>query len=356
MVITTPVSPVEPRSPSSEGPAGNPDNTPPPGDGSPQTTSPWVPGQAAWQQDALARCQVLRARWAALDGAPVAEIHERFEALLQNAEKACADQPPWRRIGSAWSGILVERVWANVHAAEVLLVEQQAEADVAGVATYVADQVSAELPASSRQAGLFKDGERTKDTAPRAAALALQSAHFASAAKHKRVRSFRNTVYIASGVVLLAVVGLIVLGWRIPAALPMCTEDGKQCLLGATQPGATHVLVVAAIGAAAGILSGIASIRLMRGTSTPYSIPTALWLFKAPCGALSAVLGLQLVRAGLGEELGATSVAALIAWAVIFGAAQELVTRLADQQGQVVLDAVRSGTGNAPDPSKKPVA
>lgn len=353
MAITTPVSSPELRPPS---PVGAPYDAPPAGTVTRQTRPPWVRGQAAWQQDALARCQVLRARWAALGGAPFGEIHEQFEALLQNAEEACTGQPVWRRIGSAWSGILVERVWANVHAAEVLLVENHPPEKVAEVATHVADQVRAELPAANRQVRLFRDGGLAKGTTPRAAAMALQSAHSASAGKHRRVRSFRNTVYIASGVVLLAVVGLVILGWQVPAALPMCTEDGKQCLLGTTQPGAAHVLVVAAIGAAAGILSGITSIRRMRGTSTPYSIPAALWLFKAPCGALSAVLGLQLVRAGLGEELGATSVAALIAWAVVFGAAQELVTRLADQQGQVVLDAVRSGTGNAPNPSEQQAA
>jgi len=288
-----------------------------------------------------------------INGAASDEAHALFESLLQNAEVACTDQSVWRRLGSGWSGILVERVWANVHAAEVILVENHPQRTLAGIATYVADQVRAELPATSRQARLFRDDGLADDTTPRAVAMALQSAHSASAGKHKRVRSFRNTIFIASGVVLLAVVGLVVMGWRIPEALPMCTEDGRQCLLGTTQPGATHVLVVAAIGAAAGILSGIASIRRMRGTSTPYSIPTALWFFKAPCGALSAVLGLQLVRAGLGEELGATSVAALTAWAVIFGAAQELVTRLADQQGQVVLEAVRSGTGNTPKQSEQ---
>ena len=60
-----------------------------------------------------------------------------------------------------------------------------------------------------------------------------------------------------------------------------------------------------------------------------------------PTGALTAVGGLLLLRAGvLGPDLAASGTAQLVAYALVFGASQQAFTRLIDIQTQNVLDNI----------------
>jgi hypothetical protein len=99
----------------------------------------------------------------------------------------------------------------------------------------------------------------------------------------------------------------------------------------------------------AATLAGAIALRGMRGTSTPYAVPVALILLKLPAGALTAVLGLLFIRGGFVPGLSALdSSAQIIAWAIIFGYAQQVFTRLIDTQGQGILHDV-AGQGAAGD-------
>ncbi len=95
------------------------------------------------------------------------------------------------------------------------------------------------------------------------------------------------------------------------------------------------------MGIVAAAVAAAASLRRIRGTSTPYNVPVALALLKLPTGALTAVLGLLLMRGEFVPGLRALdSSAQIIAWAVIFGYAQQLFTRFVDSQAQSVLNSV----------------
>lgn len=92
-------------------------------------------------------------------------------------------------------------------------------------------------------------------------------------------------------------------------------------------------LVAAAVAAAA--------LRQINGTSTPFAVPVALAVLKLPTGALTAVLGLLLMRGQFVPGLSNLDTSAqIVAWAVVFGYAQQLFTRLVDERGQAVLQAV----------------
>ena len=79
----------------------------------------------------------------------------------------------------------------------------------------------------------------------------------------------------------------------------------------------------------------------LHGTSTPYSLPVALAVLKLPTGALTAVLGLLLMRGGFVPGLSALdNPAQIIAWAILFGYAQQLFTRLVDDRAHNVLNQV----------------
>jgi hypothetical protein len=110
------------------------------------------------------------------------------------------------------------------------------------------------------------------------------------------------------------------------------------------------VFVVMLIGLVAAAVTGAAAIRRIRGTSTPFAVPVALLALKLPTGALTAFLGLVLINGQFVPGLTALDTSGqILAWALIFGAAQQLVTGLVDKKAQSVLDA----TGSTPMTAEK---
>ncbi|MFF4164748.1 hypothetical protein [Streptomyces sp. NPDC001741] len=101
-------------------------------------------------------------------------------------------------------------------------------------------------------------------------------------------------------------------------------------------------LVIEIIGVLSAAVASAAALRRIRGTSLPYNVPVVLALLKLPLGALTAVLGLLLMRGGFVPGLSALdSTAQIIAWAIVFGYSQQLFTKYVDHQGQALLDSVR---------------
>jgi hypothetical protein len=68
-------------------------------------------------------------------------------------------------------------------------------------------------------------------------------------------------------------------------------------------------------------------------------------ILKLPTGALTAVLGLMLMRGGFVPGLTALDdPPQIIAWAVVFGASQQLFTGMVDRQAESVLGATGDKT------------
>lgn len=191
-----------------------------------------------------------------------------------------------------------------------------------------------------------------------------------------RVRSFTYVIYGMTVALTLLVILVSVFGVVAPHTVPLCFRPkgiGVVCPTGSDLSGAARgaggdvddlfatvasrwdYLVVAFVGTVAAAVAAATSLRRIRGTSTPYNLPVALALLKLPTGALTAVLGLLLMRGEFVPGLTALdSSSQIIAWAVIFGYAQQLFTKLVDNQAQTVLNSV-GGPNNAtgkplPDP------
>jgi hypothetical protein len=175
---------------------------------------------------------------------------------------------------------------------------------------------------------------------------------------------------------MFAATALAVLGWRSPDVIPLCFEPTTPnetvvvCPTGQSrslpaQDGTTpsqsidaavsatvapaDMLLVELIGAAAATVAATAAIRRLRGSSEPYGVPVALAALKLPTGAMTAVLGLLLMRGDFIPGLSALdSSAQIIAWAIVFGYAQQLFTRLVDRQADTVLDRVRGASASSP--------
>lgn len=85
------------------------------------------------------------------------------------------------------------------------------------------------------------------------------------------------------------------------------------------------------MGLAGGTLSATVALRKLRGTSTPYAVPVALSVLKLPLGALTSVIGILLVQGGFVPGLSdLDNQGQILAYAVVFGFAQQVATRLVD--------------------------
>ena len=110
------------------------------------------------------------------------------------------------------------------------------------------------------------------------------------------------------------------------------------------------LFVVELVGLAAAAVAAAGAIRGIRGSSERYGLPVALAVLKLPTGAMTAFLGLLLMRGQFVPGLTALDTSAqILAWALVFGYAQQLFTRLVDRQGQTVLDSVRGADKVKPD-------
>src|SRR6476646_11585952 len=113
------------------------------------------------------------------------------------------------------------------------------------------------------------------------------------------------------------------------------------------------LIIVELVGLTAAAIATAAAISRIKGSSERYGLPVALAALKLPTGAITAFLGLLLMRGQFVPGLSALDTSAqILAWALVFGYAQQLFTRLVDQQGQTVLNSVRSA--DTPQPSRRP--
>jgi hypothetical protein len=102
-------------------------------------------------------------------------------------------------------------------------------------------------------------------------------------------------------------------------------------------------LTVELVGLTAAAVVATTRIRNIRGSSEAPDLPVLLALLKLPMGAITALLGLLLVRGQFIPGLSALDTPAqILSWALVFGFAQQLFTRMVDQQGQTVLNSVRA--------------
>jgi hypothetical protein len=192
------------------------------------------------------------------------------------------------------------------------------------------------------------------------------AAHHAAAVETRRevtrLRSFKRLLLGTAAVMFVAAVGLAAYSAWKPRMIPICFNPDKTIVCPTkTQPvshtphrlisatdvdrsmrstaGRWDLAIVELVGLIAAALAAATSLRKIRGTSTPYSLPTALALLKLPTGALTAVLGLILMRGEFVPGLSALDTSGqIIAWAVLLGYSQQLLTRFVDQRAQTVLE------------------
>ena len=358
-----------------------------------------VPASRAWREGTLTRVQELEAlcTWAARQSSAVDQPILHAVAVHLAAARQAAEVRGHLVMDEA----LLERAMSNLDAAEGMLLTVAPPAYLLGRLPGVLNDVTRHLAPSDhrrrqleqlgRRVGVCSPGDPAEGRLPTAEqqralveaesltiATASRAAGSAALREQMRLRSFRNVPIVATVLLTLLAATLCLIGLRSPTSLPLCfapeQQDGSTLVVCPTAqttvdtPGGggdpasgdvddvvrdtvrpVDVLLVELIGLAAGAVAAAAAVRNLRGSSEPHGIPVAVALLKLPTAALTAVLGLLLVRGQFFPGLSALDTSAqILAWALVFGYAQQLFTRLVDAQADTVLSSVRAGNGTVP--------
>jgi hypothetical protein len=353
------------------------------------------PVPTAWREDVLTRAKELDSLRAwlldVLQADPTdpwwAAIREHLDAVKQAAEGRRGRRGRSHRLWSSMTGSTIGRAMSNLDAAEANLLRLAPESYLAGQMPSLVNHVQRHLdPDDPRRRELERLAGRLAPDHPLANPAELsaitdqernaivgsvRAASKAALREQLRVRSFRNVLLVTSGVMTLIAVGVAVLGFVSPATVPLCFQpekSGQTVVVCPTQQsalvdtgqesgpavpdvddvvkhtaGPADLLVVELVGLTAAAVAAATALRGIRGSSEPYGLPVALATLKLPMGAVTAFLGLLLMRGQFVPGLSALDTSAqILAWALVFGYAQQLFTRLVDQQAHSVLDTVRA--------------
>lgn len=294
----------------------------------------------------------------------------------------------WGRVKSFFGGAAVERANSQLDAVETDLLRLARDPYLRGQIPNLVAHVRAHLPpddarrqqveaiaaaVKARQADEHLNSLERDELLGATRAASLEARH-----EIRRVRSFRNVLLVTAFILTLGVAGVTVLGATSPERVPLCFAPDNAMVVcptaaqtldappGGADPGVENtspqqqvhidesirdtarswdIPVVEIVGLLAAALAGAFALRSIQGTSTPYSLPVAAAVLKLPTGALTAVFGLLLMRGGFIPGLSALdSSAQIIAWAIVFGYSQQLLTRFVDQQANTVLEKVGTPT------------
>jgi hypothetical protein len=363
------------------------------------------PVRIAWREGTLTRAEELESlhAWVATDPESKQSevLAEAIRLHLAAARDAARYKRPWYRTSA--NGALIERAMSNLDAAEATLLNIAPPHYLLGQLPSLLNHVQRHLLARdprrqeferiARQFGVEESARRSgRDDGEPAAEVrralpdaergrivsAVRGASSAALREQLRVRSFRNVLVATAMLMALLAVGIAFLGLISPTTVPLCFEPersgqtvvvcptAQSALLstadeaGPAAPdvddavkqtaGPWDLLTVELVGLTAAAVAAATAIRGIRGSSEPHNLPVALAALKLPTGAVTAFLGLLLMRGQFVPGLSALDTSAqILAWALVFGFAQQLFTRLVDQQAHTVLDRVR-GADTRPGP------
>ena len=280
--------------------------------------------------------------------------------FVHKARAAALRQDPIPgRFWNWWRGTLVEAAYREMHTARAQLVDLYDECELVAEVPLVVARANATMHRDDPRRLTVKELLADPPDVRRARVRRLVGDSYEELdLEHAQLRSFRNILLSAALFLMVIVVGTLVFVAINPSLMPLCfhgtihacpTSQGPL-----SHPQSADILVVGVLGALGGALAATLSIRNLKGTSTPYDVPVALAMLKVPMGALTAILGLVAIQGefipGLSEL---DSQGQILAYALVFGFAQQALSRLLDKQAQSLLEGLPGGTAVEPLPGAK---
>lgn len=243
-----------------------------------------------------------------------------------------------RTVRGLLNGAAVEATWLRIHAVDIAVIRLATPGvvrarlpEIVATGKELIGDTDPSVVAIREILGHSKWTEHDREVLAHSA----RAVHAASDSESMRLRSFRNILLGATAVLGLLAICFGVVGAFRPDTFGLVTT-------GTSTPRA-DVAIAELLGLVSASLVGAVAIRRMKGTSTAYAVPMASLLLKLPTGALTAVAGLLMVKAGIaGDGVSVTTSAHVVGYSLLFGASQQGITGMVDRQAQSLLNNISS--------------
>jgi hypothetical protein len=314
------------------------------------------------RQRAIAYLPINDTRRVALDGVPdiTAPAHQALARLQQQIAGNVTAAIPGTRQASAGGEPPQSQ---SGQAPGVTVPAQGSEGSRVAVARRMADHADQQRQDPPAQGGVpgsaaAPPAAPTQLTAmlgkdQRIAAEALGAAFTAEDQQQAEVRRFRGVLFgtFASLVILVGILWLV--GTIHPKFIPICfPKSGAAagtmvCPSGGTAQGTADIALVLGFGAVGAALAVARNLAGLKPAGVRYSLSVAQGLLKVAFGAVTAVLGILILRTqtNLPGVLGTQE--GLLTSAVVFGYAQQIFTGLIDRQATSLMNAASPATSPA---------
>jgi hypothetical protein len=308
----------------------------------------------AWRGRALNEAERLADRLSAVRPPETAEQHKVIEAITRNIERARAAAGPRGRIGRLFdwfSGVPFEKAWSSLQAADELLALCEPWADLSASTADLLAALEANLKQGDSRLRSYRkildtcaaDGLTNLTDVQRATIRAARhTANTAAYVSQGVVRRWRNLLLAVGFAVGLAAVVLAIVHEIQPEFLPLDAPSG----------GSNEVWQVELLGAFGGAIGAVLAINRFSGYTDPNGLPLYQALLRIPMAAAVSLLGVLLLQSGIIDALKPQPTGAVLAYAVLFGYAQEPLLRAIDRKAGEILGPARGKD----DPLNQPAA
>lgn len=309
-----------------------------------------VRGGGAWRAEVGARIDELADRLDAVpEGGGNAQkkaVGKAVETQLEKADAAMAGGGS--PLGAWWTGSAITKAWEAVHNAELALLQIESDSAVLSAVPRLLSWVQRVMDAGptreehemALRTEMKKEESGGKRPMPDRMKIrgALADVIAANGRRYATVRTFRNNLIIAT--FLLALVLLTIAVWHAqnPSFLSLCVEQKgelKECLSGGTAPAASDVWMVLLMGALGGLLGITFKLSEADDDASRFDPKTWQRLLKPVTGAATALAAVIFLQSHLLVELTIEKTKlVLLAYALIFGFSQQVLTKFVDQRAE----------------------
>lgn len=303
---------------------------------------------APWRSAVEQRRVSLAYDLARLDNLTPARLRERaaLRALLTDAQRATQEKV---RLAKWWWGTEVERAWTRLHEVEERTVDLLPVDELEARATTTAYHGTQNLKSDDKQLITFEylradvaAGKRESEALRPAMVEMKRRVHAQTDRDNNEARYLRNRILLASSMCVLITVGILLLQKGL-TSLPFL--DSKGILVGRPT---TYIFLVMAFAAVGALITAIPSLVQIPSDFSPFNLPLQQAVLKIMFGPLVAVVGFAIVatiektpilNSDVVEVSVPSTLPGVLVLAVVFGAAQHLVTRFVDRRAEEVLGA-----------------
>jgi hypothetical protein len=312
-------------------------------------------------RDELATAREPKARTQAARDAPPGYFSAQYQAIEEHLRRAEEATQPVRliRLCLDWySGAAIERAWSSLHRASEALLMIQSPFSLPSEFVEIEAAFKANVnPTDPRRESLARSLDEIRklllvQQPPGEATLveraklraARRSANVASDTAHASVRSWRNILLLAGFTLGVIAIAVAVVHAFVPGFLSLAPTRIAQ------RGDAVEPWAVELVGSAGGALAAVLALNRFAGFTDPSGLPTTQALVRIPTAAVTSLLGVVLMQTHVLDVLQPQNGTAVLAYAFVFGYAQEPLLRMVDRQAGKVLDPARGKD----EPTKRP--